>query len=1005
MQVGELFARLGLDMSEFQAGLNLARTSMQNTSRELIRQAQATSAALQGPERVLQNVNTRLQESTSHFRSFAQASNMPQVQQSFSQIESAIRQTRTELSRLGFGQTKAEIKATEAQLYNLANVRMTKLKDEISLTEKALKQMKESGRADEFTEEIRKAEEALAGYKRQLADAEPIKKFAQIAGYEVQKIFGKDVFVKPITDATERARAKISGFINQDLAAVANKTYEIIDNAAKKIVGAADTTAAQKAKIAQLPAIYQQIGMAAGIAAVAMSGVNAALAAMAAEAENAWNLFQAKTLVAIEDITEFQDIITDTVTSTGAGYEQIAQVFSHLKIAYDESKETIQESTELAFAFYDAWNTKPVEAIDSVRNVMKQLGVDQDQAADIMTLALRKYEGDIEKATKDVMAYGQEWKNATAAGTEGAQAFEKMNDALNQGAMGGFAEAWGNMKATLTELYQAVEPTLSKIAEGMKTVTQSVTEFLRNNPGIASFVAHMGLAATALTFFLAAGAPIAGFLIMHRGLFQGLAQAIVAASTGGVAVLSPQLVALKDKFLLFKNAIIGFPGVLASLGPAVLVFLRQIPNAIVNFVRLNPMLVAFGAIALVIADNWEQFGPIFTKIWDDIKLAFQPVMEAFKASSDTIFPALAEILKTVSLILADVLLGALQAIELIIRTVAQVINGDFNGALKSMGDLIGVFGDTKNGVQDLGAIVGIAAFAWAGYALAVKGAALATKAYEAAVKVATAAQWLWNIAMDANPIGILILAIGGLITAAVLLIDTWKPIKEFFLNMWSGIGENTRETWENIKNSVVEIATSLVNDAKTKLDELWTWIKETPANALQWGKDIINNFKNSIIEGITNLVPAAKDRFNQLIDWIRSLPGQALQWGKDTISSFIEGITSFHIKLPHLSIETGYKEVIGGWKIPYPDFKVNWYDAGGIFSGPSIIGVGEKRKEVVAPLETLSSMIKSAVSEVEGRGSEHKHTGTITFKGVTSKGQLVGAVDVVMDKFRQEARI
>lgn len=52
------------------------------------------------------------------------------------------------------------------------------------------------------------------------------------------------------------------------------------------------------------------------------------------------------------------------------------------------------------------------------------------------------------------------------------------------------------------------------------------------------------------------------------------------------------------------------------------------------------------------------------------------------------------------------------------------------------------------------------------------------------IAVVTGAQWLWNIAMDANPIGAIILAIEGLIAVGVLLAANWDKVTKFFKDSW-----------------------------------------------------------------------------------------------------------------------------------------------------------------------------------------------------------------------------
>ncbi|GAA2355371.1 hypothetical protein Cme02nite_69430 [Catellatospora methionotrophica] len=71
------------------------------------------------------------------------------------------------------------------------------------------------------------------------------------------------------------------------------------------------------------------------------------------------------------------------------------------------------------------------------------------------------------------------------------------------------------------------------------------------------------------------------------------------------------------------------------------------------------------------------------------------------------------------------------------------------------------------------------------------------------VGLVTAAQWLWNIAMSANPIGLIIIAVGALI-AIIVLIATKTTI---FQDAW-------RVSWGWIKKTAVDV---------------WNWLKELPA--------------------------------------------------------------------------------------------------------------------------------------------------------------------------------
>ena len=77
-------------------------------------------------------------------------------------------------------------------------------------------------------------------------------------------------------------------------------------------------------------------------------------------------------------------------------------------------------------------------------------------------------------------------------------------------------------------------------------------------------------------------------------------------------------------------------------------------------------------------------------------------------------------------------------------------------------------------------------------------------------------------------------------------------------------------------------------------------------------------------------------------------------------------------KLPHITVTTKTKK-IGNISIPYPDFDINWYAQGAVFSGPSVIGVGEAGAEAVLPLErntgwmdTLAAKIAASIGGAGG---------------------------------------
>lgn len=64
---------------------------------------------------------------------------------------------------------------------------------------------------------------------------------------------------------------------------------------------------------------------------------------------------------------------------------------------------------------------------------------------------------------------------------------------------------------------------------------------------------------------------------------------------------------------------------------------------------------------------------------------------------------------------------------------------------------------------------------------------VALAAHKVALAAAAAGQWLFNAAMTANPIGIMVVAIGALVAAFVILWDKSAAFRDFWNGLWQGI--------------------------------------------------------------------------------------------------------------------------------------------------------------------------------------------------------------------------
>ncbi len=102
-----------------------------------------------------------------------------------------------------------------------------------------------------------------------------------------------------------------------------------------------------------------------------------------------------------------------------------------------------------------------------------------------------------------------------------------------------------------------------------------------------------------------------------------------------------------------------------------------------------------------------------------------------------------------------------------------------------------------------GAITGIVS-------VAVGKSEIALRAYQVTTKAVTAAQWLWNVAMTANPIGLIIAGIAALIAIVVVVIQKWDEWGAAFSLIMGPLGfvisliQSFRRNWDMITKAFRE---------------------------------------------------------------------------------------------------------------------------------------------------------------------------------------------------------
>ena len=114
-------------------------------------------------------------------------------------------------------------------------------------------------------------------------------------------------------------------------------------------------------------------------------------------------------------------------------------------------------------------------------------------------------------------------------------------------------------------------------------------------------------------------------------------------------------------------------------------------------------------------------------------------------------------------------------------------------------------------------------------------------------KAAAAAQWILDAALAANPIGLIIAAIAGLVAVFVILWKKSDAFRNFWIGLWEAIKSVTSEAWESIK----EFFSGGLEEAKLLWVGLTSWFSELWAG--------IESVINSVMEFVKKIVSAAID--------------------------------------------------------------------------------------------------------------------------------------------------
>ena len=182
----------------------------------------------------------------------------------------------------------------------------------------------------------------------------------------------------------------------------------------------------------------------------------------------------------------------------------------------------------------------------------------------------------------------------------------------------------------------------------------------------------------------------------------------------------------------------------------------------------------------------------------------------------------------------DKFTNALHHLQVVIGTAILPLVTAFTSRITG---LLEKFQELPGPVQKV--IIGVAAFAGAAAILApwisgIIGAVQAMKLAALAQKAWAAAQWLLNAAMDANPIGLIVIAIAALVATFVVLWNKCGWFRDFWIGLWDQV--------KGVAAAVVPVLKAVWDAISGALKAFWDWAGPFITTAVQlWWSGIKAN--------------------------------------------------------------------------------------------------------------------------------------------------------------------
>lgn len=652
----------------------------------------------------------------------------------------------------------------------------------------------------------------------------------------------------------------------------------------------------------------------------------------------------------------------------------------------DVSDEDLQTVTTNALMLSDTFGADVNESIRGTNALMEGFGLSATEASDLLTAGMQRGLNYTDELGDNLSEYSVRWGEAGMSASEyfslleagtsnGAYNLDKVGDYLNE-----FLTALsdGRMEESIGSFSEGTQEVFENFKNGSATAEDMLQAVLGD---LTQMPNEYDKAALASTLWSSLGEDNA------MGMIESLAG--VQDSFGDVAGAAQQAQeAASDSFAVkSQEAMRELQGSIEPLGQPLLNIATGVAGVVRSFSEWFAGIGEGGQTAvLAIATIVAAIGPVLSTVGTIISVvpqigaAFSAVGKAGTAALGLI--AAHPVIAAIAAIIAAVVLlwnnceefrDAVTAVWDAVCAAFQVAVGVAGEVAESIGAFFSGLGATLAGVWDgICNVVQVAVMLLAEILnLAIETLLIPWNfVWENFGGVLTAA---WDLICGA--VGTYIQYVSDVISAALEVIQgVWDTV-------WGAVSSTASSVWDAITSAIgaaIDAISSTISAVLSAIqavwDSVWGAVSTTASNVWNGISSTISGIVNGIRDTISSVFNAARDTVAGIWNSIKSAIETPINSARDTVRNVIDSIKGFfnfswslpHLKLPHLSISGGFS--IDPPSVPH--FGIDWYAKGGVFNGPSVIGVGEAGPEGVVPFNERGArpLAEGIAKLLDGKG-------------------------------------